>query len=131
VLAPGGRVGIYAWIASSTPRPWMIRHLLEPICREGRIPGMGTEADYRHLLAAAGLQVEVVEDLSRGVAPTWRHTAAGAWRRILLDSRYRRYMLSPGSRNREFALTLLRILAAYRTGAMRYLLFIARKREDA
>ena len=46
-LRPGGRLVVCAWLAGATPRPWEVRHLLEPICREGRLPGMGDEADYR------------------------------------------------------------------------------------
>lgn len=131
VLAPGGRAGIYAWIAADSPRRWMVMHLLEPICREGRLPGMGTDADYRDLLNASGLTLESVEDLTIPVAPTWRHSVVRVARRIVGDARYRRYLLDRGSRNREFALTLARILLAYRVGAMRYLLFVARRPAQA
>lgn len=127
VLVPGGRVGIYAWIAADSPREWSVSHLLEPICREGRLPGMGTEADYRELLRGSGLEVELVEDLSSRVEATWRHSVRRVARRLAGDARYRRYLLSSGSRNREFALTLMRILIAYRLGVMRYLLFVARR----
>jgi tocopherol O-methyltransferase len=127
VLVEGGKVGIYAWIAADAPTAWQIRHLLEPICREGRLPGMGTEADYRALLAASGLELESVEDLTREAAPTWRHSVRRLGGRLVRDGRYRRYLRSRSSRNREFALTLLRILLAYRLGAMRYLLFVARR----
>jgi len=127
VLVPGGRAGICAWIAADTPRAWMVRHLLEPICREGRLPGMGTESDYRGLLESAGLDIELVEDLSPAVASTWRRSIGRVAVRIARDGRYRSYLTSSRSRNREFAITLLRILAAYRTGAMRYLLFVARR----
>src|ERR1700675_3898812 len=34
-LRPGGRLAVCAWLARSDPRPWEVRHLLEPICREG------------------------------------------------------------------------------------------------
>ena len=53
-LAPGGRLAICAWLARPDPRPWEVRWLLEPICREGRLPGMGDEADYLRLARAAG-----------------------------------------------------------------------------
>ena len=64
VLKPNGLLGIYAWLARDDPRPWEVRHLLEPICREGRLPGMGNEADYLRLGVEAGFQVRQVEDLS-------------------------------------------------------------------
>jgi SAM-dependent methyltransferase len=46
-LRPGGRMAVCAWLARDGARPWEVRHLLQPICREGRLPSMGTEADYR------------------------------------------------------------------------------------
>jgi tocopherol O-methyltransferase len=127
VLRPGGRVGVCAWIARTGARDWEVRHLLEPICREGRLAGMGTEGEYRALLAGAGLAVERVEDLSAGVKATWPRCARGVAARLLRDRRYRRYLASASSRNRVFVLTVLRIWAAYELGAMRYLLFIARR----
>ena len=42
VTKPGGKLVICAWLASESARSWEIRHLLEPICREGQLPGMGT-----------------------------------------------------------------------------------------
>jgi tocopherol O-methyltransferase len=127
VLRPGGRLAICAWIARDAARPWEVRHLLEPICREGRLPGMGTEGDYVGLLAGAGFEVTGVEDLSARVKETWPRCAAGVARRLATDRRYRRFLGSSLSRNRVFALTMLRIWAAYETGSMRYLLFTARR----
>ena len=54
VLKPGGRLAVCAWLARDEPRPWEVRWLLEPICREGRLPGMGDEGDYRRLAQEAG-----------------------------------------------------------------------------
>ena len=127
VLRPGGRLAVCAWIAREGARPWEVRHLLEPICREGRLAGMGTEGDYRAALAAAGLEVAGVEELSAQVKGTWPRCAAALARRLARDARYRRFVASAHSRNRVFALTLLRIWAAYEVGAMRYLLFTARR----
>jgi tocopherol O-methyltransferase len=131
VLRPGGRFALCAWIARTAARPWEVRHLLEPICREGRLPGMGTEDDYRALLAGAGLEVTGVEDLSARVKGTWPRCARAVAARLATDARYRRFLASAGSRNRVFAATMLRIWAAYETGAMRYLLFTARRPDAA
>jgi tocopherol O-methyltransferase len=128
VLRDGGRLAVCAWIAREEPSGWQVRHLLEPICREGRLAGMGTEAEYRALLDAAGFEVTRVEELSDAVKGTWPRCAHGVARRLLRDGRYRRFLFSAASRNRVFALTLLRIWAAYGTGAMRYLLFVGRAR---
>lgn len=127
VLRPGGRVAICAWIARDAARAWEVRHLLEPICREGRLPGMGTEAEYRALLAAAGLEVSSVDDLSDRVKRTWSRCAGALAHRLLRSTEYRRFLFSPSSRNRIFAVTLLRIWLAYEVGAMRYLSVVARR----
>ena len=127
VLVPGGTVGICAWIAADRPAEWMVRRLLEPICREGRLPGLGTEADYRALLEESGFRIDAVDDLSPLVAATWSRSVRGVAGRIARDRRYRSYLLDRNSRNREFAITLVRILLAYRAGAMRYLMFVARR----
>ena len=127
VLRPGGRLAVCAWIAREGTRPWEVRHLLEPICREGRLAGMGTEGDYRAALGAAGLEVTAVEDLTAQVKGTWPRCARALAARLLVDGRYRRFIASAASRNRVFALTLLRIWAAYELGAMRYLLLTARR----
>ena len=57
-LKPGGMLGIFAWLAAEGASRWQERHLLEPICREGRLPGMGTETDYLSLGRAAGVPTD-------------------------------------------------------------------------
>ena len=127
VLRPGGRLAVCAWIAGDRARAWERRHLLEPICREGRMPGMGTEADYRGLIEGAGFAVEDVTDISREVRGTWGICLRRTARRILMEPSTRRFLLNAASRNRVFLLTMARIWLAYRTGAMRYLVFGARR----
>jgi tocopherol O-methyltransferase len=104
-------------------------HMLEPICREGRLMGMGTESDYRAWIQAAGLEITTVEDLTAGVQRTWGRCIARVAAHLVRDPRYQRYLLDPRSRNRVFLLTAVRIWTAYKWGAMRYLLFIARRPE--
>ena len=126
-LRPGGRLAVCAWLARSDPRPWEVRHLLEPICREGRLPGMGNEAEYREFAERAGFTVEAFEDLSLRVRRTWGVCAVRLARKLLVNRSYRRFLLDARAGNRIFALTLLRIWAAYHTGSMRYGLLVARK----
>jgi tocopherol O-methyltransferase len=125
-LRPGGRLVVCVWLARSDPRPWEVRHLLEPICSGGRLPGMGTEAEYRRFAEGAGFTVEAFEDLSFRVRRTWGVCAARLARKVLVDRRYRRFLRDARAHNRIFALTLLRIWAAYQTGSMRYGLLVAR-----
>jgi len=126
-LRPGGRLGVYAWIARDGARSWEKRHLLEPICREGRLPGMGTETEYRQWATDAGFVVDRFEDLSARVRRTWALCAGRVAKKLLTHSRYRRYLLDARAKNRIFALSLPRIWAAYATGSMRYGLLTAHK----
>jgi tocopherol O-methyltransferase len=123
VLRPGGRLAICAWLAADAPTRWQIRHLLEPICREGRLPGMGTAAEYQAMAAQAGLQMLSAEDLSRAVARTWTICTRRVLTALATRPSYLRWMLRRGETERVFALTVPRIALAYRTGAMRYVLF--------
>jgi tocopherol O-methyltransferase len=127
VLRPGGRLAVCAWTAADPAKGWEKRHLLEPICREGRLPGMGTEADYRALLTGAGFEVEAATDISREVRRTWGLCLRGAVAMIVTDRAARAYLFSAASRNRDFLWSVGRIWLAYRTGSMRYLVWRARK----
>ncbi|WP_262299189.1 SAM-dependent methyltransferase [Microvirga sesbaniae] len=129
-LKPGGRLAIYAWLARDRSRSWEERLLLEPICREGRLPGMGTEAEYRAWAEKAGFDMDGFEDLSRRVRRTWSLCAGRVATKLLTRPDYRRYLLDARSKNRVFALSLPRIWLAYRTGSMRYGLLTAHKPSD-
>jgi tocopherol O-methyltransferase len=124
VLKPGGRLVVCAWLAKSAPGRFEIRHLLEPICREGRLPSMGSEEEYQALAGEAGFAPVGFEDISRQVRKTWtlvaRRVAAG----LVTDPGLRRLALSRGTRNRSFLLSLPRLILALRTGAMRYGVFV-------
>jgi tocopherol O-methyltransferase len=123
-LKSGGKLAICAWLAAETPRPWEIRHLLEPICREGRLPSMGTETDYHALAAQSGFLTASVDDISKQVSKTWSICARRLAAKVFTDSRYIKTLLDKSQPNRIFALTLFRLIAAYRTGAMRYCLLV-------
>lgn len=125
VLKPGGRMVVCAWLCGDLIRPWERRHLVEPVCREGRLSGMGTEAEYRSWIATAGFEVEQAEDVSAEVARTWPECAWGFLKRLVVRPSYWRFILDSRHDNRVFALTMLRIWAAYARGAMRYVIFTA------
>jgi len=128
VLRPGGALAICAWLARPQAGPWEIRHLLEPICREGRLPGMGTEAEYRQMAEQAGFAVEQVDDLSAQVARTWWLCLRRGVAKVITDRRYQRFLLDDAASERIFAVTMVRLMVAYRVGAMRYGLLVLRKR---
>ncbi len=120
VLRPGGRLVVCAWLATPSARPWAVRHLLEPICREGRLAGLGTAADYESLLVNAGLRVESSDDIGAAVARTWSVCVGRSLRRLATDRRIRRFLFRSSAADRVFALTMVRLLLAFRSGAMRY-----------
>lgn len=123
VLKPGGRLVVCAWLADEDAGPWAIRHLLEPICREGRLASMGTRGEYAQWAGQAGFIMQSYEDVSRQVRRTWSICAGRFTRRLLTDPAYMRLIASPRTRNRIFVLSLPRLILAYRTGAMRYGVF--------
>ncbi len=124
VLRPGGRFVLCVWLTADDPARWQVRHLLEPICREGRLAGMGTLGENVGWMQSAGLSVEIVEDWSAAVAPTWTVVARRVLRGLATDARYRRALLRGEG---VFALTVPRLMLAYRTGAIRYGFVVARK----
>jgi tocopherol O-methyltransferase len=124
VLRPGGRLVVCAWLEGETARPWEKRHLLEPICSEGRLPSMGSRADYEELASRAGLVPAGYEDISRNVRRTWGVCLRRLAGRLVTDREIRRLVVSPQTRNRSFVLSLPRLIVALRTGAMRYGVFV-------
>jgi len=127
VLRPGGRLVVCVWACGEAPSRWELRHLLQPICDEGRLATMMSESGHRAHFAAAGLDVVAVDDLSASVARTWSVCLRTIALRLVTRPRYRRYLLDQRMEHRIFLLTMLRILTAYRSGAMRYLLIAARR----
>jgi tocopherol O-methyltransferase len=119
VVAPGGRVVVCDWLAGENPASWQRRALLEPICREGRLPSLASTAEYEALARAAGLRVEGFEDLSHRVGRTWWICLRRLLRRLAVDPQARRFLLGSRNPDRAFVLSMLRIPLAYRTGAMR------------
>lgn len=125
VLSPGGRFVVCAWLAETDPSRWKVRHLLEPICREGRLPSMGTREEYEEMATTAGFAVTGYEDVSRRVARTWPICAGRLLKALLVDPGTRRLAL--GARNRGAILSIPRLILAYRTGAMHYGIFTLTK----
>ena len=127
VLRPGGRLVVCAWLAQPEATASEVRFLLEPICREGRLAGMGTAAEYKKLMQAVGFQVEQVQDVSAQVRRTW----SVAIRRLLValgsNAQTWRYLLDAHRGERIFALTVARLWLAYRVGALRYGIFTAQR----
>lgn len=123
VLRRGGRLVVCAWLEGERVEPWEVRHLLEPICREGRLPSMGSRADYIDLASCAGFKLTDYQDISRKVRRTWSICLARLIKALICDPAIRRLALSRTTESRDFILSLPRLIIAFRTGAMRYGLF--------
>jgi tocopherol O-methyltransferase len=130
-LRPGGRVAFTAWLCHPHAAAWQRRHLLEPICREGRLAGLATLDEYRHIAEASGFLVVHGECISRAVSRTWSICARRLITGLITQPRYVKVLFDRSNANRIFALTLFRIMAAYRCGAMQYGLFGLRKPDVA
>jgi tocopherol O-methyltransferase len=128
VLRRGARLVICAWLSADAPSARAKRWLLEPICREGRMPNMGTVADYESLGAAAGFKLVRFQDVSRFAAPTWPAIVRRLLAKMTTSPRYLKFLFNRHANNRVFALTIFRIWLAYRIGAMRYGIFTFEKR---
>ncbi|MGK7313325.1 MAG: class I SAM-dependent methyltransferase [Candidatus Longimicrobiales bacterium M2_2A_002] len=126
VLRTGGRFVACVWLAAESPEPWEVRHLLRPICDEGRLPGLPAASDYGRWLGEAGFVEPRLEDVSTRVARTWEVVARRVAGAMLRPSSWR-YLLDGRNTERAFAWSVLRLLAAFRTGAMRYGILDARR----
>lgn len=126
VLRPGGRFMACVWLASPSPQSWEVRHLLRPICEEGRLPGLPDARDHRAWADRAGFEAVVLEDVSSRVARTWTVSARRLAAALLRPSSWR-YLSDPRNTERRFALSVLRLLVGFRTGAVRYAILSARR----
>jgi tocopherol O-methyltransferase len=123
-LRPGGRLVLCAWLSHPAPSAWQIRHLLEPICREGRLPGLATHDEYTAFAHRAGFESVSTEQLGPRVQRTWSICARRLLWRVLTRRRYQRYLFDARNKNRIFAITVPRLWFALQLGAMQYALLV-------
>lgn len=119
VLRPGGRLVACLWLSAPDPAPWQVRHLLRPICEQGRLAGLPEAGEYRRWAEAAGFREVAMEDVTDRVARTWAVSARRVALAVVRPASLR-YLADRRNSERGFALSVLRLLLAYRTGAMRY-----------
>ncbi len=127
VLRRGGRLVVCAWLSADAPSPASVRWLLEPICREGRMPNLATAQEYQEHAERTGFRTLRMEDVSRQVAPTWPAIVRRLSVKMATNPSYLRFLFNRHAHNRVFALTILRIWIAYRVEAMRYGIFTFEK----
>ncbi len=127
VVRPGGRVVVVDWLARERAGSLERRLLLDPICREGRLPELLPASEYARLLRSAGLDVIGFDDLSSRVARTWSVVARRLPGVLARDPS----LVARAWPERSFLPSLLRIPVAERSGAMRLALFVAQRPDAA
>lgn len=127
ILKPKGRLVICAWLAKEKANDWEIRHLLEPICREGRLPSIGTENDYCRMIEQAGFKLVSFHDLSSSVKKTWSLCCWRTFKGLFTFRPIWRFLFKSSSKNRSFIKSVFRIKLAYALGSMRYGMFVIEK----
>ena len=126
VLKPGGRLVLGTWLAAENPSAWSTRHLLVPISTEGRQARLITAKALSELLRSSGFTEVIEEDLTQNVKRTWSVVLWRLLSKVLTRPRYWRLLVNSKPSDRVFAVTSLRIWAAYRIGAMRYAVYTCR-----
>ena len=127
VVKPGGRLVLGCWMSCDQPRDWERRLLIEPIRRDGMLLGMADEREVRRWLREAGAELLRVDDLSRDVERTWPDCLGRVLSMAIRDGEMRRLLCADWRRNLRMGLTLKKIGIAYVLGAMRYVIFTARR----
>ncbi|HUY88344.1 MAG TPA: class I SAM-dependent methyltransferase [Pirellulales bacterium] len=124
-LRPGGRVAICAWLAGQHLATEEQRQLVYDVCEGFFCPSLGTAENYQRWMQDAGVVVERSEIWTERVMRTWeicinrvRRTGVGLLGRLA------------GRDSEMFLRRFETILSAYRTGAMQYGCFVARKPAD-
>jgi tocopherol O-methyltransferase len=128
ILKTGGRLVVCSWLAGQTSGGSQKKWLLEPICREGRMPHLLSSGELVAAAERAGFTTIKQNDISNQVSRTWSIVIVRFVKRLISDPRYRSFLFDPELHNRIFAATTIRIWLAYRIRAMRYGIFTFAKK---
>jgi tocopherol O-methyltransferase len=127
VLETGGQFAVSVWAASEKVSPWQKKNLLQPICEEGRIPGLLSGSEWKKLIENSGFELSYQQDVSSQVKKTWAICCSRLMKKVATDSSYRKFLWNDPSNDKVFALTLFRLYAAFQTNAMSYWIFAGQK----
>lgn len=120
-LRPGGRLVICAWLAVDDATPEADAEALK-VAEAFLCPSFGTPGDYQRWFAEAGLENRSYDDLTERVAETWDICQ----RRVEITGVGRLGWLA-GRQMKAFLDHFQTLGNAYRSGAMRYGMFLAEK----
>jgi tocopherol O-methyltransferase len=123
ILKSGGRLVVCSWLAPEISGTSQRKWLLEPICREGRMPHLLNASELVATARHAGFRAIEYDDISNKVSRTWSIVISRFVRRLFSDPRYRDFLFHSGGQSRIFAATIFRIWLAYRTQSIRYGIF--------
>ncbi|TWT97979.1 Demethylrebeccamycin-D-glucose O-methyltransferase [Botrimarina colliarenosi] len=120
-VRPGGTVAICAWLAGPDLNPEQEQQVYD-VCEGFFCPSLGSMEDYRSWLTDAGLEMVAADDWTQNVDRTWE----------ICRDRVKRFGIHRAAKwiDRGQIIFLDRfqtILDAYRSGAMQYGCFVARK----
>lgn len=121
-LKPGGRLAICAWLSGDDEADSETQRLVGQVCEGFFCPSLGTQADYRAWFTDAGLEVQTTEIWTERVLKTWE-----ICRDRVARSKVRWLAKVLGQNHVMFLDRFDAILDAYRTRAMEYGCFIAKR----
>ena len=120
-LASRGRLAVCAWLAGENLNAAQ-KKLVADVQTGMLCPSFGTLADYSRWMENSGLKIVSADDITGHVSRTWSLC------RPVLGFPLVKTMLAAGSRKlRAFADSFEALDEAYRTGAMSYGMFVAKK----
>jgi tocopherol O-methyltransferase len=123
-LKPGGRMTICAWLAGPRAVEPDGAEQVRRVCEGFLCPSLGAADDYVGWMRDAGLVVEPVLDWTDRVTETWE-----ICRRRVQQTRVRWLAKVIDRQTTQFLDDFTTILEAYRSGAMSYGCFVARRPE--
>lgn len=124
-LKPGGRMAICAWLAGSNANTPDGAQQVRKVCENFLCPSLGSETDYVDWMTAGGLEMVEVADWTDQVLATWE-----ICKRRVRRTGMRWLAKFVDRQTRQFLDHFETILNAYRSRAMGYGCFVARKKSS-
>jgi len=121
-VKPGGVLAVCAWLRRDGPLRENERSLVNTIAEAMLSASLGSLSDYRQWMRDAGLTVNVADDITRNVAPTWSHCS-----RIGHNAAIRFFLRFTDQPTQRFVRSFPLMQQAYAQGAMAFGIFVASK----